>query len=75
MQSQFEVTSSREICGFFDLANTYKILAEDDGTDGFWIAGGFFNTYSYNHPLSDLVKNYDKDDIRDFRVAWLVLKK
>ena len=39
---QFEDTGSREICGFFDLANTYKILAEDKEAGGFWLAGGYY---------------------------------
>lgn len=36
----FEPTGSRSICGLFDLANTYKILAEDVSASCFWIAGG-----------------------------------
>ena len=38
-----EPTGSREICGFFDLANTYKILARDEEAGGFWLAGGDCN--------------------------------
>ena len=30
----FEDTGSREVCGFYDLANTFKILAEDKETGG-----------------------------------------
>ena len=34
----FEPTGSRIICGFYDLANTYKIFAEDEEAGGFWLA-------------------------------------
>ena len=72
---QFEDTGSREICGFFDLANTYKILAEDKEAGGFWLAGGGYNYDGHDDPLADLglcnFCNLNHDD----GVAWLVLKK
>ena len=73
---QFESTGSREVCGFFDLANTYKILAEDEEAGGFWLAGGFFDDDSGNDPLAGLwlyvnFFNYN----HNFGVAWLVLKQ
>lgn len=39
----YDPTGSREVCGFYDLGNIYKLLAEDPWEDGggFWIAGGF----------------------------------
>ena len=69
----FEDTGSREICGFFDLANTYKILAEDEKAGGFWLAGGHYNCHGDYHPLADLVRcsNRDLDDY--ISVGWLVL--
>lgn len=72
---QLEDTGSREIYGFFDLANTYKILAEDEEAGGFWLAGGSFNNGSRYNPLADLALfgSYIKN--RDYGVAWLVLKK
>lgn len=72
---QFEDTGSREICGFFDLANTYKILAEDEEAGGFWLAGGCYCIYGLGHPLADLALNDKYFDNRDYSVAWLVLKK
>lgn len=71
----FEPTGSRCICGFCDLANTYKILAEDVEESGFWLGGGDFGSESYRYPLADL---YDNDsrilDCYD-SVGWLVLEK
>ena len=35
-----ERTGSREVCGFYDLANLFKILVDDTVRGGFWSAGG-----------------------------------
>lgn len=72
---RFEDTGSREICGFFDLANTYKILAKDEGVGGFWLAGGNFDGNGGYCPLADLGLRNFFDDGRSSSVAWLVLKK
>lgn len=34
----FETTGSRDICGWYDLVNTQKVLAEDKENGGFWLA-------------------------------------
>lgn len=70
---RFEPTGSREICGFFDLANAYKILAWDIGAGGFWLAGGGCDGYSYVNPLADLDLFRDRDNIHFSSVGWLVL--
>ena len=72
--SLFEDTGSREICGFFDLANTTKILAEDD--DSCWVAGGCSYLFSESNPLVKLRYVYNPFDRIDFdcRVGWLVLE-
>ena len=72
---QFEDTGSREICGLFDLANTYKILAKDKEAGGFWLAGGDYNDDSHCNPLTCLVLNYNFNFYPYYSVAWLVLKK
>ena len=48
----FELTGSRKIGGKCDLANTYKILANDEEAGGFWLAGGCFYSNSDNDPLA-----------------------
>ncbi len=72
---RFEDTGSREICGFFDLANTYKILAKDEGVGGFWLAGGNYCGNGNFIPLAylELCDVYHEDHY--IGVAWLVLKK
>lgn len=74
-KNQFEETGSRKTCGFFDLANTYKILAKDEETDGFWMAGGCYRYNGSYYPLADILLNCDVDSERNSGVAWLVLKK
>ncbi len=62
----FEVTGSREVCGFYDLGNVYKMLAEDSWKSwkkagGFWVAGGNFNYGGDDGSLADLSHNFDVD--------------
>lgn len=66
-KEDFEPTGSREVCGFCDLANTYKLLAEDpwDKAGGFWDASGGYGDCGDDCPLADLIHNgsvYDDDD-------------
>ena len=69
---EFEPTGSRCICGFYDHANTYKILAEDNEAGGFWLAGGYYNFFSYCNPLAALfLYTGRRDDLSG--VGWLVL--
>ena len=69
----FEDTGSREICGFFDLANTCKILAEDEENGGFWLAGGFYYNFGNDYPLAYLYRfNYRYYDNYN-SCGWLVL--
>ncbi len=68
----FEDTGSREICGFYDLANTYKILAEDEEAGGFWLAGGYCNISSRNLPLAYLHHFNVCDNGDNYGTGWIV---
>ena len=70
---EFEPTGSRFICGFYDLANTYKIFAEDEEAGGFWLAGGFCYHCSDNYPLAVLSHYTYRLNDYDYGVGWLVL--
>ena len=72
-KNALEDTGSREIYGFFDLGNTYKILAEDKEAGGFWLTGGCFNYWSYKEPLAGFVHRYDRDDGDERSVGWVVM--
>lgn len=72
---KFETTNSRKVCGFYDLANTYKILSEDEEAGGFWLAGGYYGNSSNYVPLADLNHYCNCHFGNDYGVGWLVLEK
>ena len=72
---EFEPTGARKVGRFYDLANTYKILAEDGEAGGFWLAGGSCISDSYDGPLADLDRRDDRCDDFDCSAGWLVLSK
>lgn len=69
----FEMTGSREICEFYDLGNTCKILAEDEEAGGFWIAGGGYYCSGDFYPLADLDHCNFVNCGNSYCVGWLVL--
>ena len=73
LKDDFETTGSREVCGVYDLVNTYKLFAcSNEEIGGFWVAGGGYSNDSFNYPLADLLhQNYVKD-YHSKGVGWLV---
>lgn len=67
----FALTGSVEVCGFYDLANTYKMLAEDDNAGGFWLAGGYCGILATYRPLAHLEHVNDRE-VSYPAVGWLV---
>lgn len=47
----YEVTGRRRVYDFYDLANTYKMLAEDKETGCIWLAGGHYTHHRWLHRL------------------------
>lgn len=74
-KDDFEPTGSREVCGFCDLGNAWKFLAEDpwEEAGGFWAAGGYYKFCSNCIPVADLNHNLYVDDGYDFGVGMLAL--
>ena len=70
---EFEPTGSRCICGFYDLANTYKILAEDEENGGFCFAGGACCDGSGNYPIACIRCSAFSYGDYDGSVGWIVL--
>lgn len=69
----FESTGSRVIAGFYDLANTSKILSENEDTGEFWLACSSFDYLSNRYPLTDFSHTYRGDIYLDRSVGWLVM--
>lgn len=71
----FEPTGSRCVCGFYDLANTYKILkCSNKEAGGFWLASCSYFNDGFEHPLADISHSTSREDNRnDYSVAMLVL--
>lgn len=72
----FEFTGSREICGFCDLANTWKMVMADDENEALWVAGGIYSISSTLFPIADIYcdndyEYYDEDE--EYSVGWIVL--
>lgn len=69
----FEVTGSRKIAGKCDLANTCKILRNDEKAGGFWVASGFYGLDGFNIPLADLSLHLYYDGRYGDSAGWFVL--
>lgn len=69
----FEATGSRPVCGFYDLANTYKILANDDGKEGYCFAGGGHEHYGKWFPLAAIFSTNFRTSDKNNGVGWIVL--
>lgn len=69
----FELTGSREVCGYFDLGNTCKMLAEDEKAGGFWLAGGYCSLESYFCALADFYPFINRRNDYKYSVGWIVL--
>jgi len=67
-----EPTGSREICGFFDLANVYKILAKNEGSRWFALAGGSCVDYSHVAPIAHVCYSNAANQIYNCGVGWIV---
>ncbi len=70
----FENTGSREVCGVYDLNNTYKMLScTNEEDDGFWCAGGIHFCNCYDYPLAYLYHYSCVGSSCNYGVGWLVL--
>lgn len=70
VKPELEMTGSREVCGFYDLSNTYKILVDNEDM---CLASGCYCDCSYDYPLA--FSRYSNDNLSDnfYSVGWLVL--
>jgi len=68
------ITGFYNVLGFFDLANTYKVLTMADDTNAFWLASGCYDDYSDRHPLYSfqLCTHLESSTLID-SVGWIVM--
>lgn len=71
----FEKTGSRELVGFYDLANTFKMLAKDEKSGGFWTASGAYYCNSFEATVSVMVKYYAYNCQEKYSVGWIVFEE
>lgn len=71
---KLELTGSREICGFYDLANTGKILKGEDDTY-YLTAGGNYVDISYDKPLTNFRIGRIQNISINYGVGWIILNK
>lgn len=70
----FETTGSRKVWIFWDWANTYKIIADDNSASAFGTVGGYCDSDSVNYPLAIVDTIYDPGNGCCIDgVGWLVL--
>lgn len=65
---EFEVSGSRPVCGFYDLANTSKIIT----TDECWIAGGSYKELSFISPLAYTSFSLNNCSPWETSTGWIV---
>lgn len=65
-------TGTHEVCGFYDLANVRKILANDREDGPFWKAGGYFACNSKKFTLAEFEEHFGVSELQDNAVGWIV---
>lgn len=70
----FANTGSYPKHGFYDLANTYKILAMDSKKEGFFLASGSYNELSNVFPISEIGHFTNIGCSIFYGVGWMVLE-
>ena len=74
-KEEFELTGSRDVCGFCDLANTYKLLAVDPVRRGYFVASGYYNNLSNIYPIANKVLLCSRDTVFGYGVGWVILER
>lgn len=72
-KNDLERTGSRKVWLFYDWANTFKIIADNNSAFEFWLGGGTYGNEGYFYPLADVVAMSIPGSSYDDSVGWLVL--
>jgi hypothetical protein len=69
------LTGSMPVSRFYDLANTYKILAEDVDKGGCWVFGGSYKSKSYRNPIAEELYFVSHTNHNPYAIGWIVFEK
>ena len=72
---ELEATGSRCVCGFCDLANSYKVLERDSYSQCIQLVGGSCNKFSFNSPLAFYKYFNSRSVVFGYGVGWIVLEE
>jgi len=72
--ADMQETGLEPVCGFYDLANTYKLLIENEAADSFWLASGSYSDDSSEYPLANIEKTHDHSCFVYNSVGWVVFR-
>ena len=72
---ELENVGTKEVLGFFDLAHTHKMLKWNGEKGGLCIAGGCFEVFGYDYPVSKIILRVFYPNIANSTVGWVVLSK
>ena len=73
--ARIEATGSREICGFFDLGNTCKLVSDDKYDNEFWQFGGTAYENGFECPLVQGFHYTNPANEGFCSVGWVILEK
>lgn len=74
--NNFDNTGSREICGFCDLSNVYKILnSDDESEDIFYFGGSHYLQKGTSMPLYSIISLKGVDAGLTNAIGWIVFDK
>jgi hypothetical protein len=72
---ELENVGTKEVLGFFDLGNTHKMLKWNGEKGGLCVAGGCYEVFGYDFPVSKIILRVFYPNIADSTVGWVVLSK
>lgn len=63
------------LCGFHDLANTYKIVENSENTEGFSFVSGAYDTSGMICPLAHLGNRVHSTNPQEKATGWIILEE
>ena len=70
---ELQFVGTKEVCGFFDLGHTHKMLKWNGEKGGLCIAGGCCELFGHDIPLSKILLRVFFPNVANTTVGWVVL--